>query len=153
MNVFVVAALLAFQSTMQVAPTGWEFAGVTASRPALSYYEKGRPRLVMTCSDFQTSVQVRGFDAAQQWPQPTLSIKFHAVERAATPNLAMIGDQTAFTINFPISDSVLASLRDGAAITASYRGQTHSFPLIPKAYRTDFVEKCAALVPAGMRKS
>jgi hypothetical protein len=134
-----------------VDPTGWQTAGMTTNRPAISFFENHQPRFVMTCKDTQTRIQIRDFVAAQQWPQPTLSVKFGTVEHAAKPDLAMIGDQTAFAIEFPISDSVLTALKNGATITATYRGETRSYPIPPSAYRTEFVEKCAALVPASMR--
>jgi len=76
----------------------WDTAGMTPSRPAISYYEEGKPRFVMTCRGTQTTVQVRGFTAAQKWPQPTMSLKFGSATRAANPDLRMIGDQTAFEI-------------------------------------------------------
>jgi hypothetical protein len=66
-------------------PSGWDTAGMTRERPALSYSEDGRPRLVMTCQGTATSLQVRGFMAAQSWPQPILTIKFGAAERSARP--------------------------------------------------------------------
>lgn len=144
---------LASFASPQVPSFGWDSAGMTATRPALSYHEEGRPRLVMTCKGTQTELQIRGFTAAQKWPQPALIVKFGTVERSANPDLTMIADQTAFSFNFPISDRVLAALRNGETISATYQGQTRNFPAISAAHRSEFADKCAALVPPGMRGS
>lgn len=131
----------------------WDIAGMTPSRPAISYYEEGKPSLVMTCSGTQTTVQVRGFTAAQKWPQPTMSLKFGTATRSANPDLRMIGDQTAFELQFAISDPVLLALKNGAPLVAMYNGKSRSFPVAPAAFRQEFADKCSALVPPEMRAS
>ncbi|MBB5714188.1 hypothetical protein [Sphingomonas aerophila] len=125
---------------------------MTATRPAISYVENGRPWFVMTCQGTQTSIQVRGFDAAQQWPQPTLTVAFGAVQHSAKPDLQMVGDQTAFSFAYPISTNMLKAFRDGAPIKASYHGETRLFPAASPAVRGQFASRCAALVPPGMRQ-
>ena len=129
----------------------WDIAGMTPSRPALSYYEEGTPSFVMTCSGTQTTVQVRGFTAAQKWPQPVMSLKFGTAMRFANPDLRLIGDQTAFEFQFAISNPVLLALNNGAPLVATYNGESLTFPTAPAAFRKEFAEKCSALVPPGMR--
>jgi hypothetical protein len=129
----------------------WDIAGMTPTRPAISYYEKGKPSFVLTCSGTQTTVQVRGFTAAQKWPQPALSLKFGTATRYANPDLRMIGDQTAFEFQFAISDAVLLALKNGAPLVATYNGNSRTFPVAPAAFRQEFAEKCSALVPPAMR--
>ena len=129
----------------------WDIAGMTPTRPAISYYEEGKPSFVLTCSGTQTTVQVRGFTAAQKWPQPAMSLKFGTTTRSANPDLRMIGDQTVFEFQFAISDPVLLALKSGAPLVATYNGKSRSFPAAPAAFRQEFAEKCSALVPPGMR--
>ena len=131
----------------------WDIAGMTTTRPAISYYEEGKPSFIMTCSGTQTTVQVRGFTAAQKWPQPAMSLKFGTATRSANPDLRMIGDQTAFEIQFAISDPVLLALKNGAPLVATYNGNSRTFPVAPAAFRREFAEKCSALVAPGMRVS
>lgn len=133
--------------------TKWDIAGMTPSRPAISYYEEGKPSFAMMCSGTQTTIQVRGFTAAQKWPQPVISVKFGTTSRSANPDLRMIGDQTAFEFEFAISDSVLSALKNGAPLVATYNGKSRSFPVAPAAFRQEFADKCSALVPPGMRAS
>ena len=152
MNVIMGMAMVALPTVIGATSTGWSTVGTMANRAAMSYFEHGRPRLIMTCSGTQTIVQVRGFEAAQQWPQPVMSVKFGDIERAERPNLTLLGDQTAFGFDFPISDSVLTKIRSGALIEASYRGKIRRFPIAPAAYRREFADRCAALIPMGMRK-
>lgn len=131
----------------------WDIAGMTPTRPAISYYEEGKPSFIMTCSSTQTTVQVRGFTTAQRWPQPARSLSFGTATRSANPDLRMIGDQTAFEIQFAISDPVLLALKNGAPLVATYNGNSRTFPVAPAAFRQEFAEKCSALVPPGMRVS
>jgi hypothetical protein len=119
----------------------WDIAGMTPTRPAISYYEEGKPSFV------------RGFTAAQKWPQPAMSLKFGTETRSANPDLRMIGDQTAFEFQFAISDPVLLALKNGAPLVATYNGSSRTFPVAPAAFRREFAEKCSALVPPGMRVS
>ncbi|WP_129794222.1 hypothetical protein [Sphingosinicella sp. CPCC 101087] len=153
MSIVLVVGFFASMSAEDGASARWGTAGMTESRPAISYHEQGRPRLVMTCEGTQTNIQIRGFDAAQQWPQPTLSVRLGTVERADDPDLRMIGDQTAFSFAFPISDSFLDAFKDGSAITATYEEQTSSFPVAPPALREEFADKCKALVLPEMRNN
>ena len=129
----------------------WDIAGMTPTRPAISYYEEGKPSFVMTCSGTQNTVQVRGFTAAQKWPQPVMSLKFGTAMRFANPDLRLIGDQTAFEFQFAISNPVLLALNNGAPLVATYNGESLTFPTAPAAFRKEFAEKCSALVPPGMR--
>lgn len=129
--------------------TGWTSFGVTDSAPYLSFYEGNRPRLILGCNGTRTNVQLRGFAAAQAWPQPTLNISFGKVERSSKPDLAMFGGQTAYSFDFPTSRNVLVSLEAGETIIASYQRQVRTYPAIPKLLRKRFVTNCAALLPQG----
>jgi hypothetical protein len=64
----------------------------------------------------------------------------------------MIGeDQTGFSFDFPISDQVLTELKAGSLLTATYNGETRDFPAAPSAFRAEFADKCAGLVPPSLR--
>ena len=73
MNVAALPALLASFAPTMVLATGWETTGMTANNPAILYFEHGRPLFVMTCSGSQTKVQIRGYNAAQQWPSANVN--------------------------------------------------------------------------------
>lgn len=129
--------------------TGWTSFGVTDSTPYLAFYKDNRPRLTIRCNGTRTSIDLRGFAAAQAWPQPDLSVSFGKIKRSYRPDLAMVGDQTAYLFDFPISRNVLISLGAGETITASYQQQVRTYPAIPELLRKRFVMNCAALLPQG----
>ncbi|MDM0022508.1 hypothetical protein [Variovorax saccharolyticus] len=131
----------------------WSTAGMTADRPALSYFASGDTRFVMTCHQIgDMRFHVKGFAAAQRWPQSALTVSFGEVERTKRPDLRLIGDRTSFEIEFAIADSVLESIARGLPVKARFDEQEQLFPVPPEAMRREFARKCAALVPAGMRK-
>ena len=129
--------------------TGWTSFGVTESTPYLSFYEGNRPSLTLDCNGTRTNVQLRGFTTAQAWPQPTMNISFGMVIRSSRPSLTMVGDLTAYSIDFPTSRHVLISLEAGEIITASYQRQVRTYPAIPELLRKRFVMNCAGLLPQG----
>ncbi len=138
-------------ASAQVA-TSWSTAGMTVTRPALFFMQAQRPALVMTCSDSGIKFQVRGFVPAQRWPQPELTIAAGAIEHSKMPDARLIGDQTALETEFRITDSLLDSIRNGTTLVqARFNGQKKTFPAAPAGMRTEFVEKCAALVLPAMR--
>ena len=96
-------------------------------------------------------VQVRSFSARQAWPQPVLKVKFGEAEQAGLPDLSLVGTQTAFSISFPIRDSVLRAVQSGSPISANFDGNVIAFPQAPMEMRSEFSEKCAALVPKELR--
>lgn len=53
---------------------------------------------------------------------------------------------------FAIADEVLDPLALGAPISFKFNGTTMDVPVIPEEVRTQFVERCGALVHPGMRK-
>lgn len=130
-------------------PSGWTSFGVTDNTPYLSFYEGNRPRLTLGCSGTRTIVQLRGFTAAQAWPQPTLNLSFGKVARSSRPDLALVGNETAYSFDFPTSQKILTSLEAGEIITASYQRQVRFYPAIPELLRKRFVMNCAGLLPQG----
>lgn len=132
---------------------GWNSAGSTETRPALSLYEGGRPMLVLTCEGLGTEVQVRGFEPKQAWPQPDLVIRFGTTTRAGSPDVRNIGNQVAYEISFRIADDVLDAIQSNAPIVVEFNGQTRPSLPIPDDQARTFVERCAALVPARMRQN
>lgn len=132
---------------------GWNSVGSTELRPALSLYEDGRPMLVLTCKGVSTEVQARGFEPKQAWPQPDLVIRFGITSRTASPDVRNIGNQVAYEIGFRIADDVLAAIQSNAPIVVEFDGQTRPAPPIPDDQAGRFVERCASLVPAGMRRN
>ena len=133
----------------------WSTAGMTADRPVLSYFAPGdTPSFVMTCHQIgDMRFHVKGFAAAQRWPQPALTVSFGKVERSKLPDLRLIGDRTSFETEFSITDSVLDSIAQGLPVKARFDGQEQLFPAPPEGMRREFARRCAALVPAGMRRS
>jgi hypothetical protein len=140
-------------STGDHSVTGWTAIGSLKSRPALIHIETGQPTLILTCERTSTTTQIRGFVPMQAWPQPSVRLSFGDVGRSFVPDVRNIGDQVAFESSFPISDDVLEAVAAGKPVRASFSGETMEFPPPPAALRRDFSEKCAALVPPGMRKS
>jgi hypothetical protein len=132
-------------------PGRWDAAGITPSRPAMTYSEEGRPVVVLTCLSTDMYVQLRGFAAAQSWPQPKLVLRFGDAVRERAPDMALIGDQTALSLSFPINDHILVSVRDGIPIRAKFNGQERTYPAAPEAIRREFSQTCAGLVAPEMR--
>ncbi len=130
---------------------GWDTAGSTDARPALTYWGDNRPTLVLTCRGISTMVQVRGLEPKQAWPQPPLEIRFGDTVRSKVPDVRNIGDQVAFETSFGIADAVLDRISDGSAIVVSFNNQSATFPAPPAEDRRLFSQRCASLVPAGMR--
>lgn len=132
---------------------GWNSVGSTENRPALSLYEGGRPMLVLTCNGVSTKVQARGFEPKQAWPQPDLVIRFGTTTRTGSPDVRNIGNQVAFEIGFRIADDVLEAIQSNAPIVVEFNSQTRPATPIPDDQARTFVERCASLVPAGMRQN
>lgn len=141
------------QASGHVASTEWTAVGSNRTRPALSYYEAGRPAMVLTCERVSTNVQVRGFTPKQAWPQPELVIRFGDVMRSASPDVRNIGTQVAYEFDFSIADDVLRQIAVSSPITVDFNGETRTFPSPPDDLRRNFTDGCAALVPSGMRAS
>ena len=131
--------------------SGWDAAGSTDARPALTYWGDNRPTLVLTCRGISTAVQVRGLEPKQAWPQPPLEIRFGDTARSKVPDVRNIGAQVAFETSFAIADAVLDRISDGSAIVVSFNSQSATFPAPPAEDRRLFSQRCARLVPAGMR--
>lgn len=136
-----------------VALTTWTAVGSNRTRPALSYFEVGRPAMVLTCEGVSISVQVRGFTPKQAWPQPEMMIRLGGVTRSASPDVRNIGTQVAYEFHFGIADEVLQQIAVSAPITVDFNGETRTFPSPPDDLRRSFIDECAALVPPGMRAS
>jgi hypothetical protein len=132
---------------------GWNSVGSAEIRPALSLYEGGRPMLVLTCTGVRTEVQARGFEPKQAWPQPDLVIRFGATTRTGSPDLRNIGNQVAYEIGFRIADDVLDAIESNEPLVVEFNSQTRPAPPIPDEQARTFVERCASLVPAGMRQN
>lgn len=132
---------------------GWASVGSVGIRPALSLYQGGRPILVLTCRGFSTQVQVRGLEPKQAWPQPDMVIRFGQTLRTGSPDVRNIGDQVAYELDFRIADDVLEAIRSTAPIIVEFNDQTRSAAPIPGDEARVFAERCASLVPAGMRQS
>lgn len=139
---------------------GWSKPGMTTSRPHMMYAAPaGKPSFSVTCDAVgNMQFHVVSFVAAQQWPQPVLTIGIGSVERTKRPNLRLLGEssgqpeRTVFEAEFRIADSVLDALARGDGIRARLGDQEQLFPAPPEAMRKEFVTKCAALVPPGMRQ-
>lgn len=138
------------QASRNVA-SGWDTAGSTDARPALTYWGDSRPTLVLTCRGITTAVQVRGLEPEQAWPQPALEIRFGDTVRSKVPDVRNIGTQVAFETSFAIADAVLDRISDGSTIVVSFNNQSATFPAPPAEDRRLFSQRCARLVPAGMR--
>jgi len=111
------------------------------------------PGIVITCESVSTSVQVQEFRPLPAFPQPYMNVAVRNSERAKHPDVIMFGDDdAALRIEFPIADSFLDSLQSGADITVRFDKQKQVYPAPPPAMRAEFVGKCRALVPPGMRK-
>ena len=134
-------------------PVAWTAVGSSRARPALSYYEGGRPMMVLTCQDVSTHVQVRGFTPKQAWPQQEMMIRLGEVTRSASPDVRNIGTQVAYEFRFGIADDVLRQLAVSAPIAVDFDGQSRTFPSPPDDLRRGFAEGCAGLVPPGMSAS
>ena len=141
------------QAGGRVAATAWTAVGSNRTRPALSYYEAGRPAMVLTCEGNSTNVQVRGFTPKQAWPQPEMMIRLGDVTRSASPDVRNIGTQVAYEFHFGIADEVLQQIAVSAPITVDFNGETRTFPSPPDDLRRSFTDGCVALVPPGMRAS
>lgn len=131
--------------------SSWDTAGSTDARPTLIYWADSRPTLILTCQYISTHVQVRGLEPEQAWPQPTLEIRFGDTVRSKVPDVRNIGNQVAFETSFGIADAVLDRISEGSAIVVSFNNQTATFPVPPAEDRRLFSQRCARLVPAGMR--
>lgn len=132
---------------------GWNSVGSTETRPALSLYENGRPMLVLTCEGTSTRVHARGFEPKQAWPQPDMIIRFGTTSRTGSPDVRNIGNQVAYEVGFRIADDVLDAIHSSAPIEVDFNGQTRSALAIPGDQARRFAERCASLVPAGMRRN
>lgn len=141
------------QAGGRVASSAWTAVGSNQTRPALSYYEADRPAMVLTCEDTSINVQVRGFTPKQAWPQPEMMIRLGYVTRAASPDVRNIGAQVAYEFQFGIADEVLQQIAVSAPITVDFNGETRTFPSPPDDLGRSFTDRCAALVPPGMRAS
>ncbi len=130
-------------------PSGWTSYGVIESTPYLSFVEDNRPRLTLRCDGTRTKVDLRGFKPAQSWPQPILNISFGSVKHASSPDLAMVADQTVYSLEFATSRKILMKLEAGERITASYQRQVIAYPAIRKTLRMQFARNCAGLLPQG----
>ena len=132
---------------------GWQSVGSVASRPALSLYVSGRPLMVITCKVVSINLQVRGFEPKQAWPQPDMLVRFGTTLRNGSPDVRNIGNQVAYEIDFRIADDVLKEIRESTPIIVEFNGQTRSALPIPADQARVFAERCASLVPPGMRQS
>jgi hypothetical protein len=133
--------------------TGWTTTGSIPSRPALVHLDTGQPTLVLTCQQVSTTVQVRGLQPEQAWPQSSLSLAFGDIERSYVPDVRNVGDQIAFEGSFQISDEVLAAISNREPIRVRFSGQELDYPGVPVGLSKEFSDGCAALVPPGMRVS
>lgn len=145
--------LLCATSVLAQGGDAWSTVGTTPERPALTFSRDGTPLLVMMCEGISMSFQVRGFTLQQSFPQPELAIAVKDARRGKHPDTRMIGDQAALETTYPIADSVLDAIAAGGSIEAVFAGQSQVFPSPPEGMRTGFSAGCAALVPAGMRRS
>ena len=132
---------------------GWNAVGSTSDRPALTFYENARPALILACNGTQMKVQVRGFTPKQAWPQPELTIRTGAALRAETPDVRNIGDQVAYEVGFAIADEVLALMSGGGPVAIEFNNQNRTFANIPAVQAKEFTDRCASLVPSGMRSA
>ncbi|MDB5420100.1 MAG: hypothetical protein JWR59_47 [Brevundimonas sp.] len=131
--------------------SSWDTAGSTDARPALVYWADNRPTLILTCRDISIHIQVRGLEPEQAWPQPTLEVRFGDTVRSKVPDVRNIGNQVAFETSFAIADAVLDRISEGSAIVVSFNNQSATFPAPSAEDRRLFSQRCAHLVPAGMR--
>ncbi|CAN5495479.1 hypothetical protein BH10PSE18_BH10PSE18_08540 [soil metagenome] len=95
--------------------------------------------------------QVRDFIAAQQWPQPPLTLVIGNVMRSQRPDVRLIGEQTALEASFGIANSILDAFFRGDQLQAAFNGQKKSYPVPPEEMRRNFSRNCAVLVPESMR--
>lgn len=130
--------------------SGW-LSPTLASKPSLIMSSQGQPLLVLMCEGTQIQFQVRGFVAAQQWPQPQLTLALGSVTRSKLPDLRLIGDETGVSISFDIADSVLGAISRGEPLRATFNGQEKNYAPPPEELRSEFSKNCAALVHPGMR--
>lgn len=110
------------------------------------------PTVILACQAVSIDVRVRGFTPANSWPQPKLKTRIGSVERMGSPEVNATGDKPILGYAFAIADEVLEPLARGEPISFEFNGATMDVPIIPELMRTQFVERCGALVHPGMRK-
>lgn len=110
------------------------------------------PTVILSCRSVSIDVRVRGFTPANSWPQPKLKTRIGSVERMGSPEVNATGDKPTLGYAFAIADEVLEPLALGEPISFEFNGATMDVPIIPELMRTQFVERCGALVHPGMRK-
>lgn len=110
------------------------------------------PTVVLSCRDVSFAVSVRGFTPDNAWPQPELTTRIGDVERTGSPEVTASGEKPALGYSFAIADEMLEPLGRGEPISFEFSGDTVDVPTIPEVDRTQFVERCGALVHPGMRR-
>jgi len=132
--------------------TPWHYFPVSANGPTLALImPPSIPSFVVSCNDVTMKFHVRGFKPEQRWPQPEMTVQFGPASRAKVPDLRLIGQQTAFEIDVPVQDSMLAPIRAGAQFSARFADQRLLFPTPPDDMRFAFVRACEKPLPPAMR--
>ncbi|WP_313102442.1 hypothetical protein [Brevundimonas sp.] len=137
----------------------WQAMSSSSRRPAITYLVPSSqslgsytPTVILSCESVSIGVSVRGFDPANSWPQPALETRIGTAERTGSPQVSAAGEKPMLGYRFAIADEVLEPLALGEPISFKFNGTTMDVPVIPEEIRTQFVERCGALVHPGMRK-
>lgn len=137
----------------------WQVMSLSSRVPAITYLVPSSqspgaytPTVILSCESVSIGVSVRGFDPANSWPQPALETRIGSAERTGSPEVSGAREKAMLGYGFAIADEVLEPLALGAPISFKFNGTTMDVPIIPEEIRTQFVERCGALVHPGMRK-
>ncbi len=137
----------------------WRVMSSSDRVPSISYLVRSSespgyftPTVILSCRSVSIDVGVRGFTPANSWPQPALKTRIGSVERMGSPEVNAAGEKPMLGYAFAIADEVLEPLARGEPISFEFNGTAMDVPIIPQEMRTQFVERCGALVHPGMRK-
>jgi len=137
----------------------WRVMSSSSRVPAITYLVPSSqspgsytPMVILSCESVSISVSVRGFNPANSWPQPALETRIGSVDRFGSPKVSAAGEKPMLGYGFAIADEVLEPLALGEPISFKFNGTSMDVPIIPEGIRTQFVERCGALVHPGMRK-
>ena len=137
----------------------WRVMSAAANSPAITFLVPSSedptvsiPTVILACRTVSLTVRVRGFTPENLWPQPPLTTRFGDVQRTGSPEVTATGETPTLGYSFAIADEVLEPLGRGEPISFEFNGETVEVPTIPELQRTQFAERCGALVHPGMRR-
>lgn len=147
-----------FPAASRVAVSEWRIMSAAANSPAITFLVPSPesstvsiPTVTIECRSISVTVRVRGFTPQNSWPQPALTTRFGKAQRTGFPEVTATGETPTLGYSFAIADEMLEPLGRGEPISFEFNGDTIEAPTIPELQRSQFVERCSALVHPGMR--